>query len=183
MIAKVQVIFVHAEGKQPVFAEIFPVAEPFEVGAGLAEKFKFHLFEFAQAEGEISGRDFVAERFAYLTDAERYAHTRGTLHVFEVHENALRRFRTEIDGIRGIFRNALKRFEHQIEFADGREIGFAADGAGNFMLRYERLQFVGIHAFHRDFEIVLFYVFFHEIIGTVARFAVFAVHQRIGKAA
>ena len=52
-------------------AERTPVIEPFEVGAGLAEKFKFHLFELAHAENKVTGRYFVTDRLADRTYADR----------------------------------------------------------------------------------------------------------------
>ena len=78
-------------------AERAPVFEPFEVGAGLAEEFKFHLLEFARAEREVAGRDLVAERFTYLADAERHFFAAGALDVFEVYEDALSCLGTEVE--------------------------------------------------------------------------------------
>src|SRR5471030_2863346 len=65
----------------------------------LDEKFQFHLLELARAEGEIAGRDLVAERLADLRDAERDALARRFQNIFELRENRLRRFGAEIRDI------------------------------------------------------------------------------------
>ena len=70
MVAQAQVLLVHVQADQPVAAEGAPVCEPVEVGAGLAEELQLHLLELAGAEGEVAGRDLVAEALADLRDAE-----------------------------------------------------------------------------------------------------------------
>ncbi len=98
VVAKFEVFVLHTEVEQPLMAKVLPVAEPFEVRSRFAEKFKFHLLEFADTEDEVAGRDFVAETFADLTDSERDFLAGGALHVLEVYKYALRRFGTKIYG-------------------------------------------------------------------------------------
>src|ERR1700675_3861047 len=81
----------------------------------LDEKFQFHLLELARAEGEIARRDFVAERFADLRDAERDALPRRFQNIFELRENRLWGFGAEISDIVFALNWSDKCFEHQIE--------------------------------------------------------------------
>ncbi len=55
VIPQTQGIFLDAKRRQPVFAEVLPVGEPLEVGAGLAEELTLHLLKFPGTEGEIAG--------------------------------------------------------------------------------------------------------------------------------
>ena len=183
MIAQVQIFRFHTEGKKPIAAEVFPIFKPFEVGAGLAEELQLHLLEFAGAEREVAGRDLVSEGFTDLCDTERHAHTGRTLDVLEVHEDALRRFGTKVDGVRAVLGDALEGLKHQIELADRSEIGVAADGANNLMLGNKRFERVVVHTLHGDVHFMLLNVVFDEVIRAVARLASLAVHEGIGEAA
>ena len=78
----------------------------------LDEKFQFHLLELARAEGVIARRDFVAERLADLRDAERDALPRRFQDIFELRENRLRGFGTQINNIFFAFDWPSVRFEH-----------------------------------------------------------------------
>ena len=89
------------------------------------------MLKLTRAENEVAGRDFVAERFADLANAERHLSAGGALNVREVDENALRGFRAEIQLVFRVFGYALERFEHQVEFADIGEIAAAAVGAAD----------------------------------------------------
>ena len=62
----------------------------------MAEPFHLHLLEFARAENEIARRDFIAEAFADLCDAEGNLYARGVDDVFEFEKDALGRFGAEI---------------------------------------------------------------------------------------
>ena len=62
---------------------------PLLIRAWLDEEFHLHLFELTRAEDEVSRSDFVAERLADLTDAERRLHASRSDNVCEVYENAL----------------------------------------------------------------------------------------------
>ena len=183
VVAEFEVFVSHAEVEQPLMAEVLPICKPFEIGAGLAEKFKFHLFKFTDAEDEVAGCDFVAEALADLTDAERYFFTSCALHVFEVDEYALRGFGAEIDGGCRIFRHADKSFEHKVEFSHARKVAVATNGAGDFVL--DDILFHLLVAPTRDVDVkaVFEVVFFDEVVGAMTGFAGFAIHQRIGKTA
>ena len=91
VVAQTQFFGIHIKAQQPLVAEILPVGKPFEVGAGLAEEFKFHLLEFPRTESKVAGSNLVTETLAYLTDSERYFEPGSALYVFEVNKNALRR--------------------------------------------------------------------------------------------
>ena len=75
------------------------------------------MFEFDDAEDEIAGRDFVAKCFADLRDAKGNLDAHGVDDVFEIDENRLRRFRTQIGDIPLLPRFAHVGRKHQIEIA------------------------------------------------------------------
>ena len=109
MVPETQVLVLHVQIQQPLVAEVSPVLKPLQIGAGLAEELQLHLLELTGAEGEVARRDLIAEGLADLADAEGQLPAGGTLDVVEVDKNALGRFRTQIDGIFRILRNALDR--------------------------------------------------------------------------
>ena len=141
VVAKAQVFVFKSEREQPFVAEIAPVRKPFEVGSGFAEKFEFHLFEFAHAENEVSGCDFVTERLTYLTYTERHFLSRRTLNVYEVGKNTLSGFGSQINGVFRVLGYALESFEHQVELTYVGEVVMLAGGAGNVVLFNESLHF------------------------------------------
>jgi len=185
VVAEAQVFFFDAQREQPIAAEAAPVGEPFEVGVGLAEEFEFHLLEFTHAEDEVARRDFVAEGFTDLADAERQLFAGGALDIGEVDEDALRGFRTQIDGVFRVFGNALEGLEHQVELTDIGEVVLAAGRAGNVVVFDESLHFFLRKGVDRLFEgDALFGAeIFNELVGAEAFFAFAAVHQRVGEAA
>ena len=81
----------------------------------MAEKLHLHLLEFARTEGEVARRDFVAETFALLRDAERHLHAAAVHHVAEVDEHPLRRFRPKERLAVVALHRADVRLEHQVE--------------------------------------------------------------------
>ncbi len=83
----------------------------------MAEKLNFHLLELARAKRKVSRRNFVAETFADLRNAEWNPHTRAVANVFEVDENALGRLGTQENNVILAAQSADDRFEHQVEFA------------------------------------------------------------------
>ena len=183
MVAQSQFFVFHTQIEQEFVAVIFPVFKPLQIRAGLAEKFEFHLFEFAYAEDKVSGRDFVSERFAYLTYSERNFSSRRALNVGKVHENALRRFGAEIRGGRGIFRNADKGLEHKVELFNIGKFFRAAFGAFYTLVFNELRHLLESPAGGIIVRSVFKCVIFYEFIRSVAGFAMFAVHKRVGKAA
>ena len=97
MIPQPQVLVLHAQAQQPIVAEVAPVLEPLQIGAGLAEELQLHLLELPGAEGEVAGGDLVAEGLADLAHAEGQLAAGGALDVDEVDEDALGGLRPQID--------------------------------------------------------------------------------------
>ncbi len=178
MVAQTQVLFGQAERMQPVFAEVFPVLEPFEIRVRLAEEFTFHLLKFTGAEREVAGGNFVAEALANLAYAERQLFACGALNVGKVHKDTLRGFRTQINGVLCVLCDALKGFEHQVKLTNVREVFTAAVGAFDVVFLDELHHLFVAPAIGRLAGEVL-----NQFVRTVACFAVFAVHQRVGKSA
>ena len=95
----------------------------------------------------------------------------------------MRRFGTEIYGIRAVFGNALESFEHKVELSYAGKVALAAVRAGDFV--------VGDIFFHLfvgpagDGKIEFFTadIIFYEIVGAVSCLTAFAVHERVGKTA
>ena len=81
----------------------------------MAEELDLHLLEFTRAEGEVAGRDFIAERFADLSDPKWDLHAPRVDDVLEVREDPLSGFRSEIGLARGVGHGADIGLEHQIE--------------------------------------------------------------------
>ncbi len=79
--------------------------------------FHLHLLKLARAENEIPGRHFVAKRLPNLRYTEREFAPAGGQHVEEINENALGRFRTQIDQGRQIVlgRGAHVCLKHQVK--------------------------------------------------------------------
>ena len=50
MIAQTHLVFLDAEGDQPVTAETSPVLEPLQIGSWLAEELQLHLLELTGTE-------------------------------------------------------------------------------------------------------------------------------------
>src|SRR5574341_885298 len=94
------------------------------VFAGFDEVLHLHLFELARAKDEVTGRHFVAKRFADLRDPEGQLAAAGVQHVEEVNEDALRGFGTKIDErLWIIFRGCTDMCaKHEIERARLSEI-------------------------------------------------------------
>ena len=167
-----------AQTHQPIGAEILPVGEPFQIGAGLAEEFALHLLEFPGAEGKIARRNLVAESLAHLAHAEGQLAPGGALDVGKVDENPLGGFRPEITGAGGILRHADGGLKHQVELADGGEVVLAAHRAHHIlMLRNESIHLIEIHGVGVDLRMSVA----DELIGAVPGLAALAIQQRIGK--
>ena len=91
------------------------------------------MFKLSGPESEITRRNLVAERFSDLADAKRNLFARSSLHIFKIDKNALRCFRSEIQGIFAVLGYALKRSKHQVKLADIGKVMLAAGRAGNVM--------------------------------------------------
>ena len=183
MVAQSEIVARHAEIIEELLAVILPVFEPFEVGAGFAEKLQLHLLKLADTEDKVAGRDLVAERLADLTDAEGELLARGARNVLEVDEDPLRRLGAEIQLGGGILSDTLIGLEHQIELADVGEVLRTAGRACDPVVRDVLGHFLVCPAGRIDVEMVLCRVILDQLIGAMTRFARLAAHQRVGKAA
>ena len=134
MVAQAQVVVLHVQVQQPVVAEGAPIGEPFQVGAGFAEEFQFHLLELTGTEGEVARGDLVPEALADLADAKGQLFPSGALDVLEVDKDALCSLRTEVDSVLCILGDTLEGLEHQVELTDVGEVMAAAGGTGDLML-------------------------------------------------
>ena len=169
-----------AEAQQPVLAVVLPVAEPLEVGAGLAEELALHLLELAGAEGEVARGDLVAEGLAHLADAEGQLAAGGALDVGKVDEDALRGLGAEVAGGRAVLGDADGGLEHQVELTDGGEVVLAADGADHVLvLGDESVHLVKAHGVHVHLGVLVA----DELVGAVAGLAGAAVQQGVEKPA
>lgn len=93
------------------------------------------MFEFAGAEDEVSGGDFVAESFADLGDAEGDFDAAGIDDVFEIGEDALGGFGAEIGGCGLIAESAQVGLEHQVKVSwRGEGAGFSGGWGGDFFV-------------------------------------------------
>ena len=144
------IVFVaEAKGEMPVEARLLPFLEPVELRAGLYEKLHLHLFELAHAEDKLAGHDFVAEGLTDLCDAEGQAHAAGLLHVEVVHEDALRRFGTQVNGGGAVGRRAHFCFKHEVELAHVGPVARTGDGAHDFLVENDLLELFEVHVVHR----------------------------------
>ena len=185
VVAQAQLIVAQAEVEQPLVAEVLPVGEPGQLGAGLAEELQLHLLELTDAEDEVARGDLVAEGLADLADAEGELAAGGPLDGREVHEDALCGLGTEVDGVLRVLGDALEGLEHQVELTDIGEVMLAAGGAGNVVLLDEVLHLAlgeGIDGLGQ-LEGGLAAPILNELVRAEALVALAAVHQRIGEAA
>ena len=183
VVTKTEVFALHVEVVEEVFAVILPVCKPFKVCAGLAEEFEFHLFEFTGTEREVTGRDFVSEGLTDLCNAEGNLLTGGSCNILEVDEDTLCGFGTEVQGVGGVFGNALERLEHQVELTDIGKVSGAAGRAGDVVFLDIVLHFSVGHTCGIVGEVVFCNVFFDELVRTVTGLTDLAVHKRVGEAA
>ena len=93
----------------------FPHFMPFFVFAGHNKIFQLGLFKLPDAEDKVARCDFIAERFADLSNAERQLARGGINHVFKLGKNCLCGFRTQISQIFRIINRADRRLEHQVK--------------------------------------------------------------------
>src|SRR5437762_12438665 len=114
-----QVFFRDANVLKPLMTGIDPFLMSRFVFARSHEIFHLHLLKLARAENEITGRNFVAKRFADLRDAKRQLASTGVQDVEKIYEDALRGFRTKIDECFGIVLCSCPdvRANHKIESA------------------------------------------------------------------
>ena len=117
VLADTEVVFGDACADEPVEAVLHPLVKPFLVAAWLDKVFDLHLLELAGAEDEVAHGNLVAERLAYLRDAEGQLLARGVQDVEEVDEDALRGLGSEV-GLRGVVLHGTEEgLEHEVEHA------------------------------------------------------------------
>lgn len=147
------------------------------VRALLAEGLELHLLELDRAEREVARRDLVAERLADLPDAERQLRAHGALYVEEVDILALRVFGAQVNDALAVVRYAAERLEHQVEFADVREVVLAAVRAGDVMILDVLEHLLLRHAVGMRLRVEIV----DQVVGAVAHLALLAVEQRVGE--
>ena len=101
----------------------------------------------------------------------------GALDVGEVDKDALSGLGPEIQLIFRVLGDALEGFEHQVKGADVGEVVFAAFRAADIVLVDIRLHFLKAPAGGQSARVL------DKLIGTVAGFAAFAVHEGVGEVA
>ena len=133
MITDTHFVFLHAKGFQPFNAEFSPIGKPLQIGIRFTEELHFHLFKLSCSESEIAGCNLISERLTDLTYPKRNFLSGSTLHIFEIDKNSLCRFRSEVYRVFVIFRNTLKRLEHQVKLTDICKIMLTTGRTGNIV--------------------------------------------------
>ena len=183
VVTQTEVLISHTEVEQELMAVVLPVCEPLEVGAGLAEELKLHLFELTGAENEVAGGNFVTEGLTDLRNTEGQLFARGALCCGEVYKDTLRGFGTKINGVCVIFGNTDKGLEHQVELLDVSKIMAAALRASDALLFDVGSHFLKAPSGRVVIETILECVIFNELVCSVTHFALLAVHKGVGETA
>ena len=105
---------------------------PILVSSRFAEVLHLHLLEFASSEGEVAGRDLVAERFALLGYAEWDTDTAAINHVVKIDEHRLRGLWAEVDNVVISFNGPDMRAKHEVEVAWFAEFATAIGATVSF---------------------------------------------------
>src|SRR3569832_158260 len=128
------------------------------VRVGLDEILHLHLLKLARTQDKVARRDLVAKRFSNLRDSEWNLAAHRRLHVQEVDENPLGRFRTQIRERSWIVLNggcAERGPKHHVEKALVREVSRAAISTLNVAAPKPRVRIKGRNtpSLHRLWEI------------------------------
>ena len=134
-----------------------PVVGELHSVLGAAEILDLHLLEFPRTENVVAWIDLIAKRLADLRDAEGELLARGIEDIAEIHKDRLRGLGAEVDEVVVALERTRVGFEHQIEIARLGEIAAATVRA------------------------IFFAILLRQLIGAVARVALFAVHHRIAE--
>ena len=134
LLADAQVLLAHAKLQVPVRSLRDPSFVRGLVLAGANEILDLHLLELARAEGEIAGRDFVAESLANLGNAKGQFPAHGIEDIAEIDKDPLSGFRPHVHkaGVVTRIHGADAGAKHEIERARGRQILRTALGADKF---------------------------------------------------
>ena len=184
VVPEAEVVILHPQAQQPLVAELLPVGEPLQLGAGLAEELQLHLLKLPGAEGEVAGGDLVAEGLADLADAEGQLLPGGALDVLEVHKDALGGLGAEVHGVLRVLGDPLEGLEHQVKLADVRPVVAAAGGAGDVVLLHKFLHLrlaQGVHGL-AQVKVVLLAPVLDDFVRPEALLALLAVHEGVGEA-
>src|SRR5947207_9755896 len=103
VLVKLEALRCETESLMPFHSLFLPVLEPLHVGPWLDKELHFHLLEFARAENEIAGSDFISERLSDLRDAERNFLSRRLLDVEKILVRSLSGLRSQIYYRRRVF--------------------------------------------------------------------------------
>ena len=145
------------------------------VCALFAEGLEFHLLKFNCSEGKVTGCNFVSERLAYLTDAERKLCSHCTKNIYIVNIFTLCIFRTEIDNALAVVRNTSVGLEHKVKFPDICKIMFTAVRARNAVVLNILEHFLLGHTVCMGIRIEII----NKVICSVAHFTFLAVKKRV----
>ena len=148
VVVETVVLRTEAQRLMPLHARLLPCVEPLQLRAGLHEELHLHLFELAHAEYELPCHNLVAERLAYLRDAERHLHASGLLHVEIVYEYSLCRLRAQIYLACRVCGGAHLRREHQIELSYVGPVLRSAYRIDYPLIEYYLLELLQIHGVH-----------------------------------
>ena len=92
-----------------------PALVPLFIGSRHDEILNFHLFKLANTENKILRCNFIAICLTDLSYAKRKLAICRIQHVFEIDENALSGFRSEVGDVLIVFDRSDCRLEHQIK--------------------------------------------------------------------
>ena len=184
VVAETEIFVLETDRQQEVVAEGSPVAEPFKVGAGLAEELKLHLLKLAGTEYKVTGCDLVSEGLTDLRDTEGQLAAGCSLNVYKVCEDTLSCLGTEINGVLCVLGYALECLEHQVELTNVCEIVLSAGGTRNIVLLNEGLHLALLKSVDGlgKLKIVLLAPVLDHLVRTEALVALLAVHEGIGEA-
>ncbi len=183
MLPHADALFAQSQLTQPITAKLTPVIEPLLAFGRLTEELELHLFKLASAKNEIPRSDLVAKSLAYLGDAQRQLGPGGSQYVAEIDEDALSRFRPQIDDRLRILSDTLERFEHHVEVANIRKVAGLALRAQDTLLPDECRKLVVGPAVSIDLLPLRSPPVSDQLVGPKARAAGPAVGERIRETA
>ena len=114
---KAQPFLFDADRAVPIVARFNPLFMQLRPGFLIrrAEIFHLHLLKFSRTENEVTRCDFIAKRFTDLGNSEGHLHACRIHNIFEMNENSLRCFRTQISHARFRSNRTHLCLEHQIK--------------------------------------------------------------------
>ncbi len=181
-------IFLIAQAKSlvPFQTRFLPFFEPFQFRTGTHEELHLHLLELTHTENELTCYNFVAESLANLRNTEGNAHTTRFLHIEVVHEDSLRRFRTQINRHGTVGGRTHLGLEHEVELTNIGPVLGSADWVNDFLVYYnlaKLLKVVGVHRIGKTLvqRIALGLVLHHARIGLTEKSLIEAIAETFGR--